>query len=110
VSCWFKQWRESVHRLLTSWVIHRKPLCWRLRQLALSDASSRGAASNVAKAEAEDTVDPRELARSYDFGASLVTVGHIRQLESLSYFVKNSVRELGEETIPEPNDDEVVVF
>jgi hypothetical protein len=51
-----------------------------------SDASSGGgAASDEAKAKVEDTVvvDPREFARSYDFGASFVTVGRIRQLESL---------------------------
>jgi hypothetical protein len=45
-----------------------------------SNASSGGAASDEAKAEAEDTVvvDPRESARSYDFGASSVTMGRIR--------------------------------
>jgi hypothetical protein len=42
-------------------------------------------ASDDVEAEAKDTivVDPREYARSYDFGASSVTVGRIRQLESL---------------------------
>jgi hypothetical protein len=77
-----------------------------------SGASSGGAASDEAKAEAENTivVDPRESARSYDFGASSVTMGHIRQLESLRYFAEGSARELGEETILEPNDDKVIVF
>jgi hypothetical protein len=78
-----------------------------------SDASSGGgAASDEAKAEVEDTVvvDPREFARSYDFGASFVTVGRIRQLESLWYFAKNSAHEPRNEIVPEPNDDEVVVF
>jgi hypothetical protein len=42
-----------------------------------SDASSGEVASDEVKAEAEDTVDPCEFAQSYDFGASLVTVGHI---------------------------------
>jgi hypothetical protein len=40
-----------------------------------SDASSGGAASD--EVEAEDTVDPHEFARSYDFGSSSVTVGRI---------------------------------
>jgi hypothetical protein len=33
-------------------------------------------------------------------------VGHIRQLESLGYFVEGSPREPGKETIPKPADDE----
>jgi hypothetical protein len=56
-----------------------------------SDASSGGATSDVA--EAEDAMDPRELVRSYDFGASLVTVGRIQQLESLGYFAEGSTCE-----------------
>jgi hypothetical protein len=77
-----------------------------------SDASSGwgGAASDEAEVEAEDTVDPCEFAQSYDFGASLVTVGHIRQVESLLYFAEGSTCELGEETVPELNDDEAIVF
>jgi hypothetical protein len=75
-----------------------------------SDASSGGAASESAEANVEDVVDPRELARSYDFGSSSVTVGRIQQLESLGYFAEGSTHEPGEETIPEPNTDEAVVF
>jgi hypothetical protein len=75
-----------------------------------SDSSSGEDASDVAKAVAEDTVDPRELAWSYDFEMSSVTVGRIRQLESLGYFTEGSAREPGEETVPELNDDEVVAF
>jgi hypothetical protein len=43
-----------------------------------SNASSSGAASDVAETEAEAFVDPRELKWSYEFGASLITVGRIR--------------------------------
>jgi hypothetical protein len=75
-----------------------------------SDSSLGEASSDVSEAGAGDTIDPRELAWSYDFEMSSVTVGRIRQLESLGYFVEGSAREPGEETIPEPNDDEVVVF
>jgi hypothetical protein len=42
----------------------------------------------MAKAEVEDAVDPRELVWSYDFEASSVTMGHIRQLEGLRYLPK----------------------
>jgi hypothetical protein len=75
-----------------------------------SDASSGGAASDMAKAETEDAVDPRELAWNYDFGASSITVGRIRQLKALGYFTKGLVREPGEEIVPEPNTNEAVVF
>jgi hypothetical protein len=68
------------------------------------------AASDVAETEAEAYVDPHELARSYEFGFSSVTVGRIRQMESLGYFAEGSVCELREEIVPEPNSDEAVVF
>jgi hypothetical protein len=55
-------------------------------------------------------MNQRESTRSDDFGASSVTVGHIRQLESLRYFAKGSAREPGEDIAPVPNDDKVVVF
>jgi hypothetical protein len=55
-------------------------------------------------------VDPRESEQSYDFGASTVTVGCIRQLEALGYFAEGSAREPGEDVIPELADDEAVVF
>jgi hypothetical protein len=75
-----------------------------------SDASSWGAASDAAEADIEDVIDPRKLAWSYDFGASLVTVGRIRQLESLGYFTEGSTCELGEEIVLELNTDDAVVF
>jgi hypothetical protein len=53
------------------------PLPEALTTSSSSDASSSGATSNVAKTEAEASVDPRELVRSYEFGASLITVGRI---------------------------------
>jgi hypothetical protein len=74
------------------------------------DASLGEVASDASKTDVEDTTDPQELARSYDFGASSVTVSRIRQLESLGYFAEGSACELGEETVPEPNTDEAVVF
>jgi hypothetical protein len=40
-----------------------------------SDSSSVGAANNVAKAVAEDAMNLRELARSYDFRMSSISWG-----------------------------------
>jgi hypothetical protein len=75
-----------------------------------SDASSSGAASVVAKTEAKASVDPRELVRSYKFGASSVIMGRICQMESLGYFAEGLARESGEEIVPEPNSNEAIVF
>jgi hypothetical protein len=55
-------------------------------------------------------MDPCKLVRSYEFGASSVTVGHIHQMESLGYFTEGSAREPGEEIVLEPNSDEAIVF
>jgi hypothetical protein len=75
-----------------------------------SEDSSGGGSSEDAEAEIEKVVvvDPHESARNYDFGLSTITVGRIRQLEALRYFAEGSVHEPGEETVPEPADDEVV--
>jgi hypothetical protein len=75
-----------------------------------SDASSSGAASDVAEIEAKVFVDPRELARSYEFRDSLITVGRIHQMESLGYFAEGSTREMGEEIVPKPNSDEAIAI
>jgi dimeric dUTPase (all-alpha-NTP-PPase superfamily) len=40
----------------------------------------------------------------------IVTVGRIRQLAALGYFVKHSARVLSEEVVPKSADDEAVVF
>jgi hypothetical protein len=88
----------------------KAPLPEALTASSSFDASSGGAASDAAEAEAEDAMDPREFARSYDFRAYSVTEGRIWQLESLRYFAEGLAYEPGEEIVPEPNTDEVVVF
>jgi hypothetical protein len=77
-----------------------------------SEDTSSGGSENGANVEGEESgaVNPRESVRSYDFGALTVTVGRIRQLEVLGYFVEGSTCELGEEVVPDPVDDEAVVF
>jgi hypothetical protein len=45
---------------------------------------------------------------SYCFGPSTVTIGHIREMIDHGYFAKGSARGLGEETIPEPANNEAV--
>jgi hypothetical protein len=77
-----------------------------------SDDSSEAVTSDDAETQVEDTLvlDPHEAVRSYDFGASSVTVGRIHQLESLGYFAEGSVHEPGEEIIVELADDKAIVF
>jgi hypothetical protein len=54
-------------------------------------------------------VDPHESSRSYVFGPSTITIGHIRQLAALGYFAVGSACEPKEEIIPELTEDEAVV-
>jgi hypothetical protein len=75
-----------------------------------SKASSGGATSYAAEADIEDVVEPCELEWRYDFEASLVTMGRIRQLGALGYFAEGLVCEPGEETVLEPNTNEAFVF
>jgi hypothetical protein len=82
----------------------------------LTGSSSRDASSDKfgycteAQGKESETVDPHESSRSYDFGASTVTIGRISQLETLGYFAKGSTCEPGEEVVPEPADDEAIIF
>jgi hypothetical protein len=54
---------------------------------ALSNKSGDG---TYAQGEESETVDPRESSRSYDFGASMITIGRIRQLEALGILLRVS--------------------
>jgi hypothetical protein len=67
---------------------------------SLSKGSSGGGSNDNADAEADDAgaMDPLESTRSYDFGASTIIVGRLRQLESLGYFAEGSTHEPREET------------
>jgi hypothetical protein len=47
---------------------------------------------------------------SYCFGTSTITISRISEMVALNYFVDGDVRAPIEETIPEPGDNEVVVF
>jgi hypothetical protein len=60
--------------------------------------------------EERGAVDPREAGHSYDFGPLIITIGRIRQLEALGYFIEGSAREPGEEVVPDPGDDEDAMF
>jgi hypothetical protein len=55
-------------------------------------------------------MDPCEAECSYDFRPSTVTVDHIQQLEALGYFIEGSMQELGEGVVPDPGDNEAVMF
>jgi hypothetical protein len=68
------------------------------------DSSSSGSKSDAAaQEEGSEAVDPCESSGSYVFGPSTV-------MFSLGYFAEGTVREPGEEVVPEPAEDEVVVF
>jgi hypothetical protein len=60
--------------------------------------------------EADDNVDEGSRTRSHYFGQSTMMVSRIRGMIDSGYFVEGMGRELEQETIPEPNADEAVVF
>jgi hypothetical protein len=74
------------------------------------DTSDRSRGDTGDQDEESGAINPRESARSYDFGPSTVIIGHIQQLEALGYFIEGSTREPREEVIPEPATDEAIVF
>jgi hypothetical protein len=57
-----------------------------------------------------DDADASSCTRSYYFGPSTMTVSRIHRIIDHIYFAKGMGRELGEETILEPNADEAVIF
>jgi hypothetical protein len=74
------------------------------------DSSDRSKDGTSNQDEESGVMDPRESERGYDFGPSTVTVGRIRQLEALGYFIEGSVRELGEEVVLDPANNVAVMF
>jgi hypothetical protein len=60
--------------------------------------------------ESSDDTDEGSHTRSFYFGPSTVTVSRIHGMIDNDYFAEGMARELREETVPEPNGDEVVVF
>jgi hypothetical protein len=60
--------------------------------------------------EENGAIHSHESEQSYDFGPSTITVGRIRYLEALGYFIEGSARESGEEVVPDPADDEALMF
>jgi hypothetical protein len=55
---------------------------------------------------ASDSAKPRMCY----FGSSTITVGKIKEMEERGYFPEGEVRAPGTETVPEPNDDEAIVY
>jgi hypothetical protein len=56
------------------------------------DSGDRSEGGSGGHDEESGVVDPREAEHSYDFGPSIITIGHIQQLETLGFFIEGSVR------------------
>jgi hypothetical protein len=75
-------------------------------------------ASNVEQrpvgSDVEDTLSEggsgNENSRTYYFGSSTITVGKIKEMVEKGYFLEGGARAPGTETVPELDDDEVVVY
>jgi hypothetical protein len=55
-------------------------------------------------------VSDNEESRTYYFGLSTITIGKIKEMEEKGYFVEDVAHALGAKTMPEPNDNEAVVY
>jgi hypothetical protein len=63
-------------------------------------------------ANAEDMGVPREgaAAHTHYFGSSSITIGKIKEMEEKGYFARDEARAPGAETVPEPRDNEAIVY
>jgi hypothetical protein len=76
------------------------------------------AASNVewrpARPDAEDILSEggsgNKNSRTYYFGSSTITVGKIKEMVEKGYFLKGRAHTPGIEIVPEPDDDEAIVY
>jgi hypothetical protein len=74
-------------------------------------SSNSGCESTTISQEEDNTVvDASEASYSYLFGPSTIAVSSIQEMASLHYIAEGDVGAPGEENIPEPIDDRVVVF
>jgi hypothetical protein len=62
------------------------------------------------RSDAGGGMDEGSRTLSYLFGPSVMTVSRIHGMIANDYFTKGMGHEPGEETVPEPNSDEAVVF
>jgi hypothetical protein len=51
-----------------------------------------------------------ENSRTYYFGSSTITVGKIKEMVEKGYILEDETHALGAEIVPEPYDDEAVVY
>jgi hypothetical protein len=65
--------------------------------------------SDVSSHSYADTSSDRG-SHSYNFGLLTVTISCIREMTEQHYFVEGGARAPGQQTVPEPEDDEVIIF
>jgi hypothetical protein len=76
-----------------------------IERSGLVHASDAGSSSN-----AEGDSDGGSCTRSYNFGPLMVTVCFIREMIKRGHFAKGGACAPREETVPEPENDEAIVF
>jgi hypothetical protein len=83
-----------------------------LSRSSSSDRSSNSGHESFTTSQVEESaaIDPDEASPSYIFDPSTVTVSCIHVMASLCYFAEGDAWAPWEEVIPEPADDESVVF
>jgi hypothetical protein len=76
---------------------------------AASDGEKHAVSSGDVAILSDGAPDHEEL-RTYYFGSSTITVSKIKEIEEKGYFAEDEARAPGAETMPEPYNDEVVVY
>jgi hypothetical protein len=70
----------------------------------------RGEALSVEGVKTSAGASDDEHSRTYYFGSSTITRGKIKQMVEKGYFAEGEAREPRAKMIPEPDDDEAVVY
>jgi hypothetical protein len=76
------------------------------------ESENEGAASSGggSGSSVDDDGSSDESSRTYCFGASTITLSRIREMAKKGYFAEGEARAAGEETTPESQEDESIVF
>jgi hypothetical protein len=76
---------------------------------ATSDGE-KGLASPATEETLSEGGSDGENSRMYYFGSSTITMGKVKEMVEKGYFSEGGARESGAKTMPEPDDNEVVVY
>jgi hypothetical protein len=75
-----------------------------------SDGESHALSARGSDDSADGGASDDENSQMYYFGALTITLGKIKEMVEKGYFAESEARAPGAEAVPEPNNDDVVVY